>query len=183
MLHSIRSLGIKTLIVISLTLSTNSFAATICTLDCPSTGGGTTGSTLPQILEIFSTDDSSLLLDTTGLIILDSNIYNNSTNLTIDQTTSIFLGQSALPSTLALPDVLELSIISYSGGLSITGLDNDYVLLRQFSNNSSLNLSAINGILIMDTSSLTAVPLPGSIILMLSGLTLLVTRMTRRNKI
>jgi len=173
---TLRNIFVNSLLLTSLFLSSNSFATTICSSNCPSTGGSSGGSVLPQILEIFPIDGSDLILDTTGLILLDSNIFNNLANLTINSSTIVYIGESTLPSNLALPDTLELNTLSYTGGLSITGLANAYVLLQQFNATTSLNLTAANGILVMDTSTLAAIPLPGSIIFMFSGLTLLCAR-------
>ena len=181
MFRSINNILKIVLILIVVSISGNSSATTICAFDCPSTGGGSSGSTLPQITEIFPTDGSDLLLDTTGLIILDSDVYNNLLNLTISPSTSVYIGQNSLPSDKALPDTLELYTISYTGGLSITGLANDYVLLQYFNGNTSLNLTAANGILVIDVDTLTAVPLPGSLILMFSGFALLFTQIFRKN--
>jgi len=178
---TLRNIFVNSLLLTSLFLSSNSFATTICSSNCPSTGGSSGGSVLPQILEIFPMDGSDLILDTTGLILLDSNIFNNLANLTINSSTIVYIGESTLPSNLALPDTLELNTLSYTGGLSITGLANAYVLLQQFNATTSLNLTAANGILVMDTSTLAAVPLPGSIIFMFSGLTLLCARSFKKN--
>jgi len=180
MLNLIKNNFIKVLIIIAVSLSGNSFASTICALDCPSTGGGSGGGALPQITEIFPTDGSDLLLDTSGLIILDSDIYNNLLNLTINPSTTVYIGQSSLPSNDALPDTLELFTITYTGGLSITGLASDYVLLQHFNGNTALNLTAANGILVIDTNTLTSVPLPGAIIFMFSGIALLFTQAFRK---
>lgn len=177
---SLRNTLANSLLLISLLLSSNSFATTICAINCPTTGGGAGGSELPLILEIFPTDGSDLILDTTGLIILDSEIFNNLPNLTINSSTTVYIGESSLPSNLALPDILELNTLFYTGGLSITGLANDYVLLQQFSGSTDLNLTAANGILILDTSTLTAVPVPGSLLFMFSGITLLLTNVFRK---
>ena len=178
---TLRNIFVNSLLLTSLFLSSNSFATTICSSNCPSTGGSSGGSVLPQILEIFPIDGSDLILDTTGLILLDSNIFNNLANLTINSSTIVYIGESTLPSNLALPDTLELNTLSYTGGLSITGLANADVLLQQFNATTSLNLTAANGILVMDTSTLAAIPLPGSIIFMFSGLTLLCARSFKKN--
>ncbi len=181
MFHLLKVIFAKSLLLTVLLLSGNSFATTICALDCQSIGGGSGGSSFPQILEIFPTDGSDLFLETTGLIILDVNVYSNLLDLTINPSSSVYIEQSSLPSGLLLPDILELNTLSYTGGLSITGLANDYVLLQQFNGTTSLNLTATNGILVMDTSTLAAVPLPGSIIFMFSGITLLLVRSFQKN--
>ena len=177
---SLRNTLVNSLFLVILLLSGNSSAATICALDCPTSGGGSGGSVLPQILDIFPTDGSDLFLDTTGLIILDSSVYNNLANLTISSSTSVYFGQNSLPSNLTLPDTLELNTLSYTGGLSITGLANDYVLLQQFSGNTNLNITATNGVLVLDVATLTAVPLPGSILFMFSGAALLFSGFFRK---
>jgi len=115
MFLSIKNIFTKLLLLATLLLSANSFATTICALNCPSNGGGSGGSTLPQILEIFPTDGSYLFLDTTGLIILDSNVYYNQLNLTINSST-VYIGQNSLPSDMLLPETLELNTLSYTGG-------------------------------------------------------------------
>jgi hypothetical protein len=173
----------KLLLLTVLLLSCNAFASTICIQDCTFTGGGTGGSTLPQILEIFPIDGSGLFLDTAGLIILDSNVYDNLSNLTINSSTNVYIGHDSLPLDTNIPETFELNTLSYSGGLSITGLANDYVLLRQFYGDTELNLTAARGILVIDTNTTTVVPLSGSIFFMLSGLALLFTQLLRKNKI
>jgi len=78
-----RSIFNKIVILMMLVVSSNSYASTICAFNCPDTGGGIV-ETLPQIFEIYSNDGSDLSLDTTGLIILDENIFNTFSNLTIN---------------------------------------------------------------------------------------------------
>ena len=183
MFKSIKNIITHVLLLTVVTFSGNSVATIICALDCPSTGSGTSGSALPQITEIYPTDGSDLFLDTTGLIILDTNVYNNLSNLTINPSTSIYVGQSSLPSDKALPDTLELFELSYTGGASITGLGNEYVLLRQFSGTTALSITAANGILVVDANTLVVVPLPGSLIFILSGFAVLFARGTRKDNL
>ena len=168
MLSRSRSIFIRLALFMMLGISTNSNASTICTINCPDAGGGT-GNELPQIIEIFSTDGSDLLLDTNGLIILDTNIFSNLSSLTINSLTPVYQGLSELPTNLNLPEILQLNTITYTGGAEFIGLEND-ILLRQFDVNTMLNLTASNGILIMDTNSLFAVPLPGAVWFLISGL-------------
>lgn len=134
MFYSVKNALTQSLLLITLLLSANTFSNTICAINCPTSDSGSTGTPLPQILELYSTDGGDLFLDTAGLIILDTDVYNNLLNLTIVASTSVYFGLGALPENLALPDVLELTTVTFTGVLSITGLANDYVLLRQFSN-------------------------------------------------
>lgn len=168
MISKSKNLLIKLITLVVLTISTNSYASTICSLNCPDTGTGT-GGTLPAIFEIFSSDGSDLTLETNGLIILDESIFSDFSNLTINSLTPVYQGLSELPSSFTLPDVYQLNSTSYTGGASFLGLEND-ILLRQFDVSTLLDLTASNGILIMDTTSLFAVPLPGAVWLFLSGL-------------
>ena len=163
-----RSLFIKIIMLTLLAISSSSYASSICSFNCPDTGGGTVGA-LPQIFEIFSNDGSNLSLDTSGLIILDENIFNTFSSLIINSSTPVYQGVDELPAIFTLPEILQLNSIGYTGGASFTGLDDD-ILLRQFNVNTVLDLTASNGILVMDTSSLFAVPLPGAVWLFLGGL-------------
>ena len=163
-----RKMFIKLSMLVMLAISLNSNASTICSFNCPGTGGGPE-EPLPQILEIYSTDGSGLTLDTNGLIILDINLFNNLSDLTINSPTPIYQGLSELPSVFALPEELQLNTISYTGEASFVGLEND-ILIRQYDIGAILNLTATNGVLVMDTNSLFAVPLPGAIWFLLSGL-------------
>jgi len=166
-----RSIFVRLIMLVMLAITSSSYASTICSLNCPDTGGGTVD-TFPQILEIYSTDGSNLSLDTNGIIILDENIFSTFSNLTINSSSPMYQGISELPLNFTLPEILQLNTIGYAGGASFIGLETD-ILLRQFEVSSMLNLTASNGILIMDTSLLFAVPLPGTVLLLLSGLILL----------
>jgi hypothetical protein len=159
--------------LLSLIVSFSSHAATICAISCPTNSDGSPDLSLPQITEISSLDGSDLFLENTGLIILDVNIYNNLSNFTIDPSSQIYIGLSSLPASLALPDTLQLFSVQYTGGLTLTGGAIDYVLLRDYSGDTQLNISATDGVLVMDTNALTAVPAPNAIVLLISGLTFL----------
>ena len=180
MLQNKLNLFLKLSLLILVTASTNSFASTICSFNCPDIGTGGSDSTLSQIVEITSNDTGNLLIDNDGLIILDSNLFNTLSGLTINSTTPVYQGISQLPSTIILPDTLELSTVSFTGDFSISGATIDYLLLREFNSISTLDLTTTNGILVMDTSSLFTVPLPGAIILMLSGIIALFAFGTRK---
>ena len=180
MLLRSRKIIIKLSMLVMLAISLNLNASTICSFNCPGTGGGAE-EPLPQILEIFSTDGGGLTLDTNGLIILDVNLFNNLSNLTINSPTPIYQGPSELPSVFALSEELQLNTISYTGEASFVGLEND-ILLRQYDLGAILNLTATNGVLVMDTNSLFAVPLPGAIWFLLSGLLSLFTLGIRKKQ-
>jgi hypothetical protein len=128
---------------------------------------------LPYILEIIPLDEGHLTLQTSGLIILDADVYNNLNNLNIDAATNVYLGMADLPVDQVLPDILQLNSIAFTGTLSLTGVANDYILLQQFYGDSTLDLTASGGVLVIDTASLTAVPIPGAALLLLSGMAVL----------
>ena len=93
----------------------------------------------------------------------------------------MYQGIAELPSNFTLPETLQLNTLSYTGGASFTGLESD-ILLRQFNVNAMLDLTASNGILVMDTNSLFAVPLPGAVWFFLSGLIALFSFSLTRQK-
>ena len=151
--------------------SSEATAITICALDCPASGGDT-DSTSPQIVEFISLDGSRLELEIDGLIFLDRSVFEGLSSLAIAETTTTYDGLDSIPSDITIPDAMELNEVSFTGGLTLTGGIIDYVLLRQFADDSELVLSATNGIVVLDTDSLFvgAVPLPAAIWLFGSGL-------------
>lgn len=177
-----RKQGILTVILALMffMFASNTFAGTICISPCldPATNGQPA---LPQILEIFSPDGSPLTLENNGLIILDRNIFDNVSGLMIDTSTPIYNGLGELPGSITIPDILELNTLSYLGGsLTLNGLLSDFVLLRQFDGNSVLNLTATDGVLVLNTNSLFAVPSPASILLMFGGILVMVPFLRRK---
>ena len=170
--RNIKTLSVLLYLLVTL-FSANSQATTICAINCSTTSDGSPDPTVPQITEISPLDGSDLFLKNTGLIILDINIFSNLSNLTIDPVSQIYIGLSALPTSLTLPDTLQLFSVQYTGGLTISGSAIDYVLLREFSGSTVLNISSTLGVLVIDTATLTAVPVPSAIILLISGLSLL----------
>jgi len=180
MFHIIKSSILYASFVVIAAISSNVAAVTICALACPG-GGGNGESSLPQIVEFTSPDGSQLDLDINGLMFLDISLFNNLSGLTISASTSIYNGLSDLPSNIALPEQFELNLIEFSGGsLSLIGGTVEYSILRNFKSNTIMNLSTPDGIIVMDTNSLFAVPLPASLALLISGLAVLLTYGTRK---
>ncbi|MES9856556.1 MAG: hypothetical protein ABW166_08145 [Sedimenticola sp.] len=178
---SILYLSLLPLFIISL----NASAVTICALNCQGSGdGGSSEPPLPQIIEFKSPDGGSLVLDIDGLIFLDISIFNKLSGLTISTTTPIYNGLSDLSSDIILPEQFELNIIDLSGGgFSLTGGSIEYSLLRNFQNNSLIDLSTPDGIIVMDTNSLFAVPLPASSLLLFSGIVAFFSFGIRKNAV
>ena len=144
-----------------------SHAGTICVLNCEPPPGDPP---LPQILEIESLDGGPLTLSNDGLILLDEAVYNGS-NVSINPATNIYFGLDAIPPGNELPETLELNTLSYTVLLILNGLAADHVLIRKtFNAGSSLDLTATEGVVVLDTQQLFVVPIPPAIVFFVSGL-------------
>jgi len=183
MFHIIKSSILYASFVVITAISSNASAITICALSCPG-GSGSGEPSLPKIVEFASPDGSQLDLDINGLMFLDISLFNNLSGLTISASTPIYNGLSELPSNIVLPEQFELNLVEFSGGsLSLIGGTVEYSILRNFQSDTIMNLSTPDGIIVIDTNSLFAVPLPASLALLLSGLAVLLTYGTRKNNL
>ena len=176
MLNVLKNIIIYSSLSLMFTVSTNVAAARICSFDCQVGDGGTGDPGLPNVVEFTSLDGSPLNLDIYGLILLDIFLFENLPGITIDELTPVYIGLSELPAHIALPNQFGLSVIEFSdGGASVVGVGIEYVLLRDFQSGTMMHLSTPDGVVVFDTDSIFAVPLPASIVLLLSGLVSLFT--------
>ena len=167
-------------IIVLLIMSSEAYAGTICVGSCPAEPGPDEGPILPAISEITSSGNSVLDIQNDGLILLDTYIYDN---LTIDiaASTTIYFGLGALPPGLEIPGDFILNVLGLGNGGSILGsIAADHLLLRQFDNTDQLTLSASQGVVVFDTATLIATPIPAAMWLFGSGLVMLMLSARRK---
>jgi hypothetical protein len=157
-------------------------AGTICAHSCPPDPTDPSAD-LPVIGEILSLGNVDLLIRNSGIILLDIDLYNNHENLSIEPSSPLYFGLAAVPESLNLPGAFELAQVSIQDGsisLIDSGADDVFFLLRQFDNTDQLILSAPYGIIILDTDTLFATPVPASTWLFSSGLAMLLVAVRRK---
>ncbi len=126
---------------------------------------------LGNVSEFISSSTTNLTLSNDGLIILDQSIENMSLDFNIDISTSVYRAITELPDSIVLPNLDNIAnTFTVSGDLILSGVSIDFILMRDFNNFSSLSLSSSVGVLILDSTSLSSVPVPGSILMLFSGL-------------
>ena len=159
-------------LVLSVTGIGGAFSSTICAINCESVPGAPTGGELPSIVEVYSVGATELVWDIDAIIFIDEVLFNTHPALTLSPVTPIYNSVEEAGIPLALPDTLQLlpDYIGLGGVSTITGgAISDYIFLMDFDSDDVLNLDA-TAVVLVNGASLTAVPIPASLLLMVSGL-------------
>lgn len=170
-------------VVTYLSLCGSGHALTICSINCPPDPSPDPGADLPQLVEYYSVGDTDLTLSNIGLIFLDINLFNNHPNLTIVPGTDVYASLDELPASIVLPPILEFkeNFIGIGGVANFSGTVTDYLFMMDFDDADILNITSSLGIVLVDGADLTAVPVPASIWLFVSG-TLFLVGVCRRKE-